>query len=113
MTSSHAPSKTPDEPGELGSEPDGSVRPEGRTEPRCSLARRLARQHGDSPAELLAETRFMLAQALWEAPPQRGRDRARALVLAEQARAGLAELGEARADEVAEIERWIAARAEP
>lgn len=112
MTNPQAPSKTAAALGDPGPEPEGSRR-EGRTARPCSLARRLARQHGDSPAELLAVTRFMLAQALWDAPPQRGRDRVRALVLAEQARAGLAEHPEARADVVAEIERWIAARAEP
>jgi hypothetical protein len=110
MTNSHVPSKTLAEPGEPDPDPSGP-RPDGLRE-RPSLARRLARDHGDSPAELLAETRFMLAQALWDAPPQRGRDRARALILADEARAGLVELGAARADDVVEIERWISERAE-
>lgn len=110
MTNTQAPSKRPDDPGEPDSDPPGS-RPVGRAGVR-SLARRLARQQGDSPAELLAETRFMLAQALWDAPPQRGRDRARAMILADEARAGLVELGEARTEDVVQIERWIAERAE-
>lgn len=110
MTKTHDSSKCPGDPGEPDSDASGS-RPDGRAEVR-SLARRLARQQGDSPAELLAETRFMLAQALWDAPPQRGRDRARAMILADEARAGLAELGEARTNDVAEIERWIAERIE-
>jgi hypothetical protein len=110
MTNSYVPSKTPADPGEPDSDPP-SARPDGLLE-RPSLARRLARDHGDSPAELLAETRFMLARALWDAPPQRGRDRARAMILADEARAGLAELGAARAEDVVEIERWISERVE-
>jgi hypothetical protein len=109
MTNSYVPSKHLAEPGEPDSDPPGS-RPDGLRE-RPSLAR-LARDQGDSPAELLAETRFMLARALWDAPPQRGRDRARAMILADEARAGLAELGAARAEDVVEIERWISERAE-
>ncbi len=72
-----------------------------------SLAERLARAQGDSPIELLAESSFMLAQALWEAPPHRGRDRPRALTLAKQARDAFLEVGAGRAKDVAEIERWV------
>jgi hypothetical protein len=86
---------------------------EGCSSGASSLAQRLARGQGESPAALLAETRFMLAQALWEAPPHRGRDRARATRLAEQARDALAEHGAARAEDVAEIERWLREHVEP
>jgi hypothetical protein len=37
-------------------------------------------------AEWIADTQFMLARILWEAPPDRGRDRTRAAALARQAR---------------------------
>ena len=94
------------------SDPSDS-RPDGRRPEPPSLAQRLARQQGESPDELLAESRFALAQALWEAPPHRGRDRVRAMILAEEARAALAELGEAWTEVVARIERWIAERTEP
>jgi hypothetical protein len=75
--------------------------------PPGSSGMSLASTQGDSPAELLAETCFMLAQALWEAPPDRGRDRTRAMTLAEQARDAFLEVGVGRAKDVAEIEQWI------
>ena len=49
--------------------------------------------HEVDPA-LLAETRFILARALWTAPATHGRDRARARTLAEQARDAYASLGD-------------------
>jgi hypothetical protein len=72
-----------------------------------SPVQRMALERGDSPAELLAEACFELAQALWEAPPDRGRDRTRAMVLAQQARDELLGVGEARAEDVARIEQWL------
>jgi hypothetical protein len=68
---------------------------------------RVAATNGETPDELLAETRFMLAQALWEAPPDRGRDRPRAVALAEQARLAFQEVGKRRAGDLAEVEGWI------
>jgi hypothetical protein len=63
-----------------------------------------------SPDELLAETQFLLAQALWDALPGRGRDRPRAIALAREARDALAKIGAMRADALAEIDRWHADR---
>jgi hypothetical protein len=67
----------------------------------------------ESPTELLAETRFMLAQALWLAPPDRGRDRERAMTLAKEARDAFQEIGIDRAGVLAEVEKWIREHAEP
>jgi tetratricopeptide (TPR) repeat protein len=55
------------------------------------------------PADL-ADARFNLARALWEA----GRDRARSLALARRARAGLAAAGEAKRAELAAVDAWLA-----
>jgi hypothetical protein len=54
-----------------------------------------------------AEARFLLARALWDAPVDGGRDRTRAVPLAEQARAGFFEGGEATANNVAEVDAWL------
>jgi hypothetical protein len=69
----------------------------------------------DSPAELLAETRFVLAQALWLAPLGRGRDRERAMTLAQEARDAFREIGSDRAwaGELAEVEKWIREHGDP
>ena len=67
----------------------------------------------ETPTELLAETRFVLAQALWLAPPGRGRDRERAMTLAEQARDAFREIGMDRAEDLAEVEKWIREHGEP
>jgi hypothetical protein len=64
----------------------------------------------ESPDELLAETQFMLAQALWDALPERGRDRPRAIALAREARDALAKVDAVRADDLAELDRWLASR---
>src|SRR4029079_13319396 len=77
------------------------------------LAKRLARDQAESPIELLAETCFLLAQALWEAPPNRGRDRARAVELAERHLEAFLELGAYGGTDVAEIERWLREHAAP
>jgi tetratricopeptide (TPR) repeat protein len=53
----------------------------------------------------LARTRFALARALWGAGA--GRDRARARVLAIQAREGYAALGEDQKAELAEADEWL------
>lgn len=63
-----------------------------------------------STDELLAETQFMLAQALWDALPDRGRDRPRAMALAQEASDALAKLGAESAGDLAAIERWLADR---
>ncbi len=59
----------------------------------------------------LANVRFALAKALWEAPGGQGRDRPRARQLAEAARAGMAETGQA-AQRVEEIDAWLAGHVE-
>jgi hypothetical protein len=78
--------------------------------PAMSPKPRAAALDRESPDELLAETQFMLAQALWDAPPDRGRDRPRAMALAQEARDALAKLGVVSADALAELERWLADR---
>jgi len=57
---------------------------------------------------LLAETRFSLAHALWDAPAARGRDLGRARTLAAEARDGYAALGEAQKTKLAEVDAWLA-----
>jgi tetratricopeptide (TPR) repeat protein len=59
-------------------------------------------------AEDLADARFRLAQALWDAPEGKGRDRARAVTLAEQARDVFREAGTGRAEYLADVEKWLA-----
>jgi tRNA A-37 threonylcarbamoyl transferase component Bud32 len=54
----------------------------------------------------LAWTRFALARALWDAPIDMERDRARASTLAELARVTYLEGGEEFANDVADIEAW-------
>jgi len=58
---------------------------------------------------LIAETRFVLARALWVAPATRARDRPRAHALAEQARDAWARAGSGSEAELAEVEQWLAA----
>lgn len=67
----------------------------------------------ETPTELLAETRFMLAQALSLAPPGRGRDRERAMTLAKEARDAFQEIYMDRAEDLAEVEKWIREHGEP
>ena len=62
--------------------------------------------HGD-PADF-ARTQFALARAVWEVG---GKDRARALDLAEKARAALAAGGKGATGDLAEVEVWLKARA--
>jgi tetratricopeptide (TPR) repeat protein/predicted Ser/Thr protein kinase len=66
------------------------------------------REKGGVAAELLAEARFELARALWGAPVDSGRDRARAWSLAEEARDGLRAVGRAGAEPLAMVEAWLA-----
>jgi eukaryotic-like serine/threonine-protein kinase len=62
------------------------------------------REAGETSPELLAEARFVLAQALWSDRSQR----ARAHTLAEQARDAYTELGEGEAEHLAEVQTWLA-----
>jgi len=62
--------------------------------------------HEVDPAELAA-TRFALARVLWDVPGPRGRDRARARALAEQARDAYAAAGEAKTADLAEVRAWL------
>jgi tetratricopeptide (TPR) repeat protein len=66
------------------------------------------REQAGVAVEDLAQARFVLAQVLWDAPEDGGRDRARALTLAEQARAVLRDAGEAEAEFLREVEAWLA-----
>jgi tetratricopeptide (TPR) repeat protein len=69
--------------------------------------RALARkEQSGSVASALAFPRFVLAQALWAAPVDGGRDRARAVRLAEQAREGHA-AAKGSAEALAEVEGWL------
>jgi tetratricopeptide (TPR) repeat protein len=56
-----------------------------------------------NPLEI-ADTRFWLAQALWDA----GRDRARAVDLAQRSRDAYAGAGEGKANKLAEVDAWLA-----
>jgi tetratricopeptide (TPR) repeat protein/tRNA A-37 threonylcarbamoyl transferase component Bud32 len=62
---------------------------------------------GGDPMDLAA-TRFALARALWEVPVAAGRDRSRAVSLAEQARDTYRDGG--KLEELQEIETWLTAR---
>jgi tetratricopeptide (TPR) repeat protein/tRNA A-37 threonylcarbamoyl transferase component Bud32 len=61
---------------------------QGRSADAVQLAERAVavREKGNATPDLMADARFVLAQALWKAPRAKGRDRARALTLANQAR---------------------------
>jgi tetratricopeptide (TPR) repeat protein len=54
----------------------------------------------------IAAARFLLARALWES----NADRSRARTLAEQARDAYRDAGDAHAETLADIERWLARR---
>lgn len=83
----------------------------GQREPADALAhleRALSiRSSDEGEPTQLAKTRFVLARALWDAPADAGRDRARALELAELARSVYAEAGEKSTKELAEVEAWL------
>jgi eukaryotic-like serine/threonine-protein kinase len=64
------------------------------------------REAAEVPATDLAEARFVLAQAMWNAD----RERPRALVLAEQAHGVYREAGAIATEELAEVEVWLRAR---
>jgi tetratricopeptide (TPR) repeat protein/predicted Ser/Thr protein kinase len=57
---------------------------------------------------LLAAVRFSLARSLWSVPVEQARDRVRARELAEAARSAFAELGAGAAEDVAQIDAWLA-----
>jgi tetratricopeptide (TPR) repeat protein len=68
-----------------------------------------ARSGGDAPPELVAESQWYLAQALWDAPEGQGRDRERARRVAIEARDTFrAAAGKQGA--VAELDAWLASR---
>jgi hypothetical protein len=74
-----------------------------------ALARRAVtvRERSGVASERLAEARFMLARALWDAPAAGRRDRAQAIALAEQARDAWRTAGAGWIDELATVERWL------
>lgn len=65
------------------------------------------REASDVSTETLAESRFVLARAMWDAPPGQGRDRDRALTLARQARDVFREFKGYDKD-LAEVEAFLA-----
>ena len=71
-------------------------------------SRALGLQGDEGPAPALATNRFVLARALWDAPPEQGRDREQARILAKQARDGL-RAAKHRKQELAAIEAFLAA----
>lgn len=62
----------------------------------------------DIDPTLQAESRFRLGQALWEAPRDRGRDRARAGALVADARVIYVEAGDAMQPQLEEMDEWRA-----
>jgi eukaryotic-like serine/threonine-protein kinase len=82
----------------------------GRPADAAALAERAVkvRGDGDAPGGDVAEARFVLARALWDA----SRERPRALALAEQAREAYREAGDGKAMELAEVEAWLRARSD-
>ena len=96
---------------ELGSEQDESDALEaGQPGKAITSAQRAvaAREHAELAAPLLAQSRFVLARALWDAPAGAGRDRPRALALATQARDVLRAAGKHTPAELATVEAWLA-----
>jgi tetratricopeptide (TPR) repeat protein len=81
---------------------------QGRPSDAIPLAQRAlaVREQSGLAAHEQAVARFMLARALWDAPEGAGRDRTRAMSLAEQARDG--HRGAGAADELAAAQAWIA-----
>lgn len=67
------------------------------------LERALALREKEDGPDTLAHTRFSLAEVLWEL----GQDRARALTLAEQARAHYATVSDRKGDELEEVQQWL------
>jgi tetratricopeptide (TPR) repeat protein len=82
-----------------------------RGRPRDAIAyveRALAlRTSTETAAVMIAKSRFLLARALWDAPAGSGRDRGRALDLAEQSRDAY-EVASNRAERLAKVEAWLA-----
>lgn len=98
---------------ELGSEQDESDALEaGQPGKAIASAQRAVavREHAELAAPLLAQSRFVLARALWDAPADAGRDRPRALDLATQARDVLRAAGKQAPAELATVEAWLAER---
>jgi tetratricopeptide (TPR) repeat protein/predicted Ser/Thr protein kinase len=89
------------------------ARHEGKHADAIALAERSValRSSATVAPHLLAATRFVLAMALWEAPPEAGQDRPRARQLAEQSRTGY-EGVKTKAGELAEVEKWLAEHTE-
>ena len=68
-----------------------------------------ARAEGVSP-DVAAKIDYDLARSLWEAEPGAGRDRTRALAMANQALERLRDTGEEDDEQRQEIEQWLATR---
>jgi tetratricopeptide (TPR) repeat protein len=74
------------------------------------LASRL--EHDAANYEYLGEARFIMAQGLWEARPEHGQDRERAVTVAMQALLDYRKVDGIEAD-VAEVEAWLRERKQP
>ncbi len=87
----------------------------GRAARAVPLARRALaiRQKAQVRAEELGEARFVLARALWTAPPGQGRDRAQARALARKALADYEAAGEPRAKEREAVRAFLTRHAAP
>jgi tetratricopeptide (TPR) repeat protein len=75
--------------------------------PLLEEALRRREANSRTPKKHLADTRFALARALWKAPPHLGRDRRRALDLAESARAGFEGLAAGDRHKYDEVVAWL------
>lgn len=76
--------------------------------PSWSGASATVREQREVAAQARAEAWFVLARALWDAPEGEGRDRTRAVLLAEQARGGDREAHTGSAEAIATVEAWLA-----
>jgi tetratricopeptide (TPR) repeat protein len=88
---------------------------QGRPADAVAPARRAVsvRNDAQAPATEVAQARFLLARAWWEAPDGASRDRPGAVHEAEQARDAYREAGSSRADELVMVESWLAAHPHP
>jgi eukaryotic-like serine/threonine-protein kinase len=76
--------------------------------PRLERALRLLEASKGDPSKV-AWTRFQLARALWDTRS----DRERAIVMAEQSRASLFEMGKAKRGMLRKVDAWLARRSKP
>jgi tetratricopeptide (TPR) repeat protein/predicted Ser/Thr protein kinase len=87
---------------------------QGRNADALRLARRAVkiRAGGESPPDLLAYSRFILAKVLWNAPTAAGGDRKQAIAAAQEAASGYAAV-DGKLDEATEVKTWLVAHPMP